>query len=111
MLILERMRQEFLSEGALGLFPSETAKTTRASRRRTEGEATAQSMELKRQDGAESNSGEMLHGLSKRRDICRNLIRVWIAKADAGESAAELLATYEVRIATASVPRERFLTS
>jgi hypothetical protein len=104
------MRQEFLSGGALILFPSETAKTTRASRRRTESEATAQSMELKRQDGAEFNSGETLHGLSKRRDICRNLIRVWIAKTDARESAAELLATYEVRISTASVPGERFLT-
>lgn len=72
------------------MFPGETAKTTRASRRRTEGEATAQSMEFKRQDEAESNSGETLHGLSKLRDICRNPIRFWIAKADLGENAAEL---------------------
>lgn len=61
-------------------------------------------MELKRQDGAEFNSGETLHGLSKRRDICRNLIRVWIAKADAGENVAELLATYGVRIAARPHP-------
>lgn len=72
------------------MFPGETAKTTRASRRRTEDEAMAQSMEFKRQDGAESNSGETLHGLSKLRDICRNPIRVWIAKADVGENATQL---------------------
>lgn len=90
------------------MFPSETAKTMRVSCQRTEGDTTTQSMELKRQDGAESNSGEMLHGLSKRRDICRNLIRVWIAKADAGENAAELLASCEARIAIASAPGDSF---
>lgn len=62
------------------------------------------SMDLKRQVVAEYNAGETLHGLSKRHDVCRNLIRVWIAKAEAGEfnddvAAAELLATYEARIA------------
>jgi hypothetical protein len=61
-------------------------------------------MDLKRQIVAEYNAGETLHGLSKRHDVCRNLIRVWIAKAEAGEfnddvAAAELLATYEARIA------------
>jgi transposase len=48
--------------------------------------------------------GRPLHGLSKRHDVCRNLDPCWIAKADAGEfdddvAAAELLATYEARIA------------
>lgn len=66
-------------------------------------------MELKRQDGGDSNSGETLYGLSKRRDICRNLIRVWIAKAVAEENAAELLASSEACIATASAPGEIFL--
>jgi len=61
-------------------------------------------MDLKRQVVAEYNAGETLHGLSKRHDVCRNLIRVWIAKAEAGAfnddvAAAELLATYEARIA------------
>jgi hypothetical protein len=61
-------------------------------------------MDLKRQIVAEYNAGETLHGLSKRHDVCRNLIRVWVAKAEAGEfnddvAAAELLATYEARIA------------
>lgn len=62
------------------------------------------SMELKRQVVAEYNAGETLHGLSKRHDVCRNLIRIWIAKAEAGEfddevAAAELLVRYEARIA------------
>lgn len=62
------------------------------------------SMDLERQVVAEYNAGETLHGLSRRHDVCRNLIRVWIAKADAGEfnddiAAAELLATCEARIA------------
>lgn len=63
------------------------------------------SMELKRQVVAEYDSGETLHGLSKRHDVCRNLIRIWIAKAEAGAfddevAAAELLVRYEARIAS-----------
>lgn len=62
------------------------------------------SMELKRQVVAEYNAGETLHGLSKRHDVCRNLIRIWIAKSEAGEfadevAAADLLVNYEARIA------------
>ncbi len=63
------------------------------------------SMELKRQVVAEYSAGETLHGLSKRHDVCRNLIRIWIAKAEAGDfdddvAAAELLVRYEARIAS-----------
>jgi transposase len=29
-------------------------------------------------------AGETLHGLAKRHDLCRNLIRVWVAKYEAG---------------------------
>ena len=63
------------------------------------------SMELKRQVVAEYNAGETLHGLSKRHDVCRNLIRIWIAKAEAGEfddeaASADLLVRYEARIAS-----------
>jgi len=52
--------------------------------------------ESKRQVVAEYNAGETLHGLSKRHDVCRDLIRIRIAKAEAGEfddevAAAELL--------------------
>jgi transposase-like protein len=50
-------------------------------------------------------SGEVsLHGLAKRNDICRNLIRVWVEKYERGEfddevEAANLLEQYEARIA------------
>jgi len=61
-------------------------------------------MELKRRVVAEYNAGETLHGLSRRRDVCRNLIRIWIAKAEVGEfddevAAAELIMRCEARIA------------
>jgi len=36
------------------------------------------SNEFKRQVAAEFLAGETLHGLAKRHDICRNLIRVWV---------------------------------
>ncbi len=53
---------------------------------------------------AEYAAGETLHGLSKRHDICRNLIRVWVAKSEAGAfddeiEASNLLTDYEGRIA------------
>jgi transposase len=62
------------------------------------------SIEFKRQVVAEYHAGETLHGLAKRHDICRNLIRVWVEKAEAGAfddetASAELLTTYEMRIA------------
>lgn len=62
------------------------------------------SVEFKRQVAQEYLGGETLHGLSKRHDISRNLIRLWIRKYDAGEfdedaAAADLLQQYEARIA------------
>jgi transposase len=42
------------------------------------------SVELKRQVAQEYLSGETLHGLAKRHDVSRNLIRVWVAKYEAG---------------------------
>jgi transposase-like protein len=36
------------------------------------------SIEFKRQIAQEFLAGETLHGLAKRHDICRNLIRVWV---------------------------------
>jgi transposase-like protein len=38
------------------------------------------SIEFKRQIAQEFLAGETLHGLAKRHDICRNLIRVWVQK-------------------------------
>ncbi len=36
------------------------------------------SIEFKRQVAQEFLAGETLHGLAKRHDVCRNLIRVWV---------------------------------
>ena len=42
-------------------------------------------IEFKKQVVQEYLGGESLHGLGKRHQISRNLIRVWIAKDEAGE--------------------------
>ena len=62
------------------------------------------SVAFKRQVAEEYLAGETLHGLAKRHDLSRNLIRVWLAKYEAGAfdddaKAAELLQAYEARIA------------
>src|SRR4249919_3510744 len=62
------------------------------------------STEFKRQVAQEFLSGETLHGLAKRHDVCRNLIRIWVQKYEAGDFeddavAADLLQQYEARIA------------
>ena len=62
------------------------------------------SVEFKRQVVQDYLTGETLHGLAKRHDISRNLIRLWIAKHEAGaldsdKAAASMLTEYEARIA------------
>jgi transposase-like protein len=62
------------------------------------------SAEFKRQIVAEYHAGETLHALSRRHDLSRNLIRIWVEKAESGAldedgAAAELLTAYEARIA------------
>ena len=62
------------------------------------------SIEFKRQVVQEYLAGETLHGLAKRHDISRNLIRVWVAKYEAGAfdddaRAADVIQAYEARIA------------
>lgn len=62
------------------------------------------SIEFKRQVAQEFLGGETLHGLAKRHDISRNLIRVWVGRYEAGgldedAQAADLIQTYEARIA------------
>ena len=42
------------------------------------------SIEFKRQVAQEYLAGETLHGLAKRHDIIRNLIRIWVHKYEAG---------------------------
>jgi transposase-like protein len=62
------------------------------------------SIEFKRQVTQEFVGGETLHGLAKRHDLSRNLIRVWIRKYEQGAfdddaQAADLIQEYEARIA------------
>jgi transposase len=62
------------------------------------------SVEFKRQVAQEYIAGETLHGLAKRHDLSRNLIRIWVAKHEDGAfdddaRAADLLQEYEAKIA------------
>ena len=62
------------------------------------------SIEFKRQVALDFIAGETLHGLGKRHDISRNLIRIWVKKLEAGAfdedaRAADLLQEYEAKIA------------
>lgn len=62
------------------------------------------SVEFKRQVVAEHAAGETVYALAKRHDISRNLVRLWLAKSEAGAfddelGASDLLAEYEGKIA------------
>ena len=62
------------------------------------------SIEFKRQVAQEFIDGETLHGLAKRHDVSRNLIRIWVRKHEAGAfdddaAAADMIQEYEARIA------------
>jgi transposase len=62
------------------------------------------SIAFKRQVAQEFIAGETLYGLSKRHDISRHLIRVWVQKYEVGAldedaQAADLLQEYEAKIA------------
>ncbi|WP_152682507.1 transposase [Sphingopyxis sp. C-1] len=61
------------------------------------------SVEFKRQVAQKFLSGETLHGLAKRHEISRQLIRVWVEKYEAGAldedtRASDLIQAYEARI-------------
>lgn len=62
------------------------------------------SIEFKRQVAQDFIAGETLYGLSKRYDISRQLIRVWVQKYEAGAldadaQTADFLREYEAKIA------------
>ena len=62
------------------------------------------SVAFKRQVAQEYHSGETLHGLAKRHDLPRNLLRVWVQKYETGAldddaAAADTIHAYKVRIA------------
>src|SRR3954466_1971453 len=59
---------------------------------------------FKRLVAEEFIAGETLHALSKRHDISRQLIRIWVGKFEAGAldddvQAADLIQEYEAKIA------------
>ena len=61
-------------------------------------------IEFKRQVAQEYLAGETLHGLAKRHEISRNLVRIWVAKYEAGffdsdVVAADIVQAQEARIA------------
>ena len=62
------------------------------------------SVEFKRQVAQEYLAGETLHGLAKRHLISRNMIRIWVARYEAGGFdgdmvAADIMQAQEARIA------------
>ena len=61
-------------------------------------------IEFKRQVAQEYLAGETFHGLTKRHGISRNLVRIWVAKYEAGSFdsdvvAADIVQAQEARIA------------
>lgn len=62
------------------------------------------SVEFKRQVAQEFLAGKTLHGLAKRHDISRKLIRIWVEKYERGAfdeeaQASDLIQAHEARIA------------
>src|SRR6516165_9545592 len=57
------------------------------------------SIEFKRQVVQEFLGGESLHALARRHGIGRNLIKIWVAKFEAGGLDSDTAAEYEARIA------------
>src|SRR3954454_6804371 len=62
------------------------------------------SIEFKRQVVQDYLAGETLHGLARRHDLSRNLVRIWVQKFEAGAFddetiAADAIEAYEARIA------------
>ena len=49
-------------------------------------------VEFKRQVAQEYLAGETLHGLAKRHEINRNLVRIWVAKFEAGSFDNDVIA-------------------
>ena len=66
-------------------------------------------IEFKRQVAQEYLGGETLHGLAKRHEISRNLVRIWVAKYEAGSFDSDVVAADIVQAQGAqATTRERF---
>jgi transposase len=62
------------------------------------------SIEFKRQVALDFIAGETLHGLAKRHDISRNLIRIWVKKLEAGAFDEDARAAIVSRVVPYSAP-------
>src|SRR5947209_17498037 len=74
------------------------------SRRKPMPKHRSYAIEFKRQVAQEYLAGDTLHGLAKRHAISRNLVRIWVAKYEAGSFdsdvvAADIVQAQEARIA------------
>src|SRR5256886_10181558 len=90
---------ELLHEGVEAVLLLQAVRRMKAMARQR-----SHSIEFKRQVAQEFIAGESLYALSKRHDISRQLIRVWVQKYEAGAldedaQAADLLQEYEAKIA------------
>ena len=61
------------------------------------------SIEFKRQVVQDYLAGETLHGLAKRHDLSRNLVRIWVQKFEAGAFDAEAVAADAIEAYEASI--------
>ena len=62
-------------------------------------------IEFKRQVAQEYLAGETLHGLAKRHEINRNLVRIWVAKYEAGSFDNDVIAADLVQTQERASPR------
>ena len=62
------------------------------------------SIEFKRRVAQEFLGGETLHGLARRHLVSRNLIRIWVAKFEAGGFDDDTVAANIVQVQTAPQP-------
>ena len=62
-------------------------------------------IEYKRQVAQEYLAGETLHGLAKRHEINRNLVRIWVAKYEAGSFDSDVVAADIVQTRKRASPR------
>jgi hypothetical protein len=62
-------------------------------------------IELKRQAGQGYLAGETLHGLVKRHQVSRNLVRIWMAKYEAARSTTTSLPPISCRFSKRASPR------
>ena len=62
-------------------------------------------IEFKRQVAQEYLAGETLHGLAKRHAINRNLVRIWVAKYEAGSFDSDVVAADIVQAQKRGLPR------